>query len=93
MKNSSINCIQKQLNNGFQTVVSFGKRIKKELTKQQIARLQNQLRVARLLEPKQLWTSTIVVPQMNESNIVIGYIKQKVQGTYNYMLHGELNQN
>ena len=91
MKNSSINCIQKQLNNGFQTVVSFGKKIKKPLTKQQITRLENQLRIARLLEPRQLWTSTIIVPQLNESNMVTGFIKQKAQGTYVYVKHGELN--
>lgn len=91
MRKSTITAIQKQLNDGFQTVVSFGKKVKKELTEQQITRLENQLRVARLLEPKQLWTSMVVVPQYDGSGIVINFIKQKVQGTYVYSQHGELN--
>lgn len=89
MKNSSINCVQKQLSNGYQTIVKFGKRIQVELTTNQIERLQNQLRIARLLELKQLWTSSILV---NIGTVELpNWVKRIVDGTYKYSLHGELN--
>jgi len=97
MKNSSIKAIQKQLSNGFKTIVSFGKHIQVTLTSSQIEKLQNQLRIARLLEPKQLWESVklvdILAPQVSDMIVPFNekWVKVKVQGTYNYMLNGELN--
>lgn len=91
MKNSSIKAIQKQLNNGYQTIISFGKRIQKPLTQQRIALLQKQLEIARSMEPKQLWTSKILKPIINElTGETVAYVPKIVQGTYNYSLHGEL---
>jgi hypothetical protein len=92
MKNSSIKAIQKLLNNNYQTIISFGKRIQKPLTQQRIALLQKQLEIARLMEPKQLWTSKILKPIINElTGETVAYVPKIVQGTYNYSLHGELN--
>ena len=92
MKNSSINCIQKQLSNSFQTIVSFGKKIQKPLTKQRIALLQKQLGYARAMEPKQLWTSKIYEPIINQlTGEVLAYVPKIVQGTYSFTKHGELN--
>lgn len=92
MKSSSIKAIQKQLNNGYQTVVSFGKRIQKPLSSKRIENLQNQLRLARLLEPKQLWVSNRLEQMIHPTlGIVIGSKIVKVQGTYEYAIHGELN--
>ena len=92
MKNSSINCIQKQLNNGFQTIVSFGKKIQKPLSSRRIEQLQNQLRIARIMEPKMLWTSKIHEPIINQlTGEIMAYVPKIVQGTYSFAKHGELN--
>lgn len=92
MKNSSISCIQKQLNNNFQTIMSFGKRIQKPLSKKRIELLEKQLSYARLLEPKYLWTSNRLEPIIHPTmGIVVGHNLVKVQGTYSFVKHGELN--
>jgi hypothetical protein len=94
MKNSNINCIQKQLNNGHQTVVSFGKRIKKPLTQQRIKLLTKQLEIRRMLEPKQLWVSIALEPIIHPpTGLVMGHKTVKVNGTYQFSKHGELGVN
>ena len=92
MKNSNIKCIQKQLNDGYQTIISFGKRIQKPLSKNRIKLLTKQLEISRLLQPKQLWTSNVLETIVHPTTgLVIGYKTIKVQGTYEFAIHGELN--
>jgi hypothetical protein len=94
MKNSSIKAIQKLLNNNYQTVISFGKRIKKPLTKQKVTLLQKQLEISRMLEPKQLWVSTMLEPIIHPlTGLVMGHKTVKVNGTYQFSKHGELGVN
>lgn len=92
MKNSSIKAIQKLLNNGYKTVVSFGKRIQVPLSKTRIKQLQNQLRIARITEPKILWTSKVYEPIASQfTGETIAYVPKPVQGTYSFAKHGKLN--
>lgn len=91
MKNSSVKSIQKLLNNGYKTVVSFGKRIQVPLSSKRIEQLQKQLEYARATEPKILWTSKIYEPIINQlTGEVMAYVPKIVQSTYSFTKHGKL---
>jgi hypothetical protein len=91
MKNSNPRAIQKKLNNGYKTVVSFGKRIQIQLSKKQIEKLEFDLACYRKQLPVYLWTSVQFVTKV-VNNLPI-QVKQAVQGTYCRALHGELKLN